>query len=291
MNKTIIYIILILLIIATLSVSLIEHLIINPYTQIAEIIIIIIFGIAIIESISYFLYKYIYYKGIKNEAAEIKDLFKVITYSILIILLLSFYNVNVFGILVSLGFLGIVVGLAAQATLGNLFSGISIIIAKPFQLGDNITLLTWQYAVSPPTFIHSEFLPGYSGRVEEIGFLYTKLIGIDNVPFYIPNGVLNQAMIVNHRRAESKFLNIRLEIDNSISFPITKKIFTKILKELKLNHFKIGLESFESSKYRIIIDVEIKDHIKNEKLIQSKILEKAMSQISNLQKKNKINNK
>ncbi|MCL4385855.1 MAG: mechanosensitive ion channel family protein [Cyanobacteria bacterium] len=291
MNKTIIYIILILLIIATLSASLIEHLIINPYTQIAEIIIIIIFGIAIIESISYFLYKYIYYKGIKNEAAEIKDLFKVITYSILIILLLSFYNVNVFGILVSLGFLGIVVGLAAQATLGNLFSGISIIIAKPFQLGDNITLLTWQYAVSPPTFIHSEFLPGYSGRVEEIGFLYTKLIGIDNVPFYIPNGVLNQAMIVNHRRAESKFLNIRLEIDNSISFPITKKIFTKILKELKLNHFKIGLESFESSKYRIIIDVEIKDHIKNEKLIQSKILEKAMSQISNLQKKNKINNK
>ncbi|MGC8571719.1 MAG: mechanosensitive ion channel family protein [Candidatus Micrarchaeia archaeon] len=286
MNKTAIYIILILIILAAVASSLLENLTINPYTKIADIAIIIIFGIAIIEIIAYFLYKFIYNKGIKNEAMEIKDLFKIITYSILIILLLSFYNVNIFGILVSLGFLGIVIGLAAQTTLGNLFAGISIIIAKPFQLGDNVTVLTWQYAVAPPTFTHSEFFPGYSGKVDEIGFLYTKFIGTDNVPFYIPNGILNQAMIINHHRAESKFLRIRLEIDNNIPFSAVKKVFGKIMKELKLTSFKLGIESFESSKYRIVLNIAIKDHIKNEHLIQSKIMEKAMPEILKLQKLN-----
>ncbi|MEA5003760.1 MAG: mechanosensitive ion channel family protein, partial [Christensenella sp.] len=43
--------------------------------------------------------------------------------------------------LASSGIAGVVIGLAAQTTLGNLFSGISIGVSKPFELGDYVEIV------------------------------------------------------------------------------------------------------------------------------------------------------
>ena len=43
-------------------------------------------------------------------------------------------------LLVGAGFLGIVVGLAAQSTLANFFAGMQLLVERPFKVGDTIML-------------------------------------------------------------------------------------------------------------------------------------------------------
>jgi small-conductance mechanosensitive channel len=60
-------------------------------------------------------------------------------------------------VLASSAVLGLVIGFAAQRTIGNLVAGILIAIAQPLRLGDRVTV------------------EGTEGVVEEIGLTYTWL--------------------------------------------------------------------------------------------------------------------
>jgi len=70
--------------------------------------------------------------------------------------------------------LGVLLGIAAQQTLANLFAGIVLLQAHPFEVGD----LVW---------IRSGALGGqYEGEVTEIGLTYVKLSSEDG-PISLPN--------------------------------------------------------------------------------------------------------
>jgi small conductance mechanosensitive channel len=72
-------------------------------------------------------------------------------------------------ILASSAVLGVVIGLAAQSTLGNFVAGLLIAFAQPIRLGDEIEL------------------EGARGEVEEIGLTYTWVRTGDNDRLVIPN--------------------------------------------------------------------------------------------------------
>ncbi len=76
---------------------------------------------------------------------------------------------------------GVIVGIAAQQSLGNAFAGLVLLFARPFTLGDYITL-------------RSGALGGqYDGSVVSIGLMYTVLETADG-PITLPNsGVLASA--------------------------------------------------------------------------------------------------
>lgn len=83
-----------------------------------------------------------------------RDLFALVAYVISIVFILNYYFPNLsFGALLSgSAVLGIIVGLALQDTLGNLFAGISLHADKPFQVGDVITVGTWTGVVESITW-------------------------------------------------------------------------------------------------------------------------------------------
>ncbi|MCD6461860.1 MAG: mechanosensitive ion channel family protein [Thermoplasmata archaeon] len=58
---------------------------------------------------------------------------------------LGFLGVNVGLLMTSFGILGLVIALAAQDTLSNMFSGIHMLIDRPFQIGDIIMLEDGDY--------------------------------------------------------------------------------------------------------------------------------------------------
>jgi small-conductance mechanosensitive channel/CRP-like cAMP-binding protein len=91
-----------------------------------------------------------------------RDLFSLVLYvtSISVILKLHFETLSFGALLSGSALLGIILGLALQDTLGNLFSGISLHADKPFQVGDVISVgkytgvvmsITWR-AVKIKTF-------------------------------------------------------------------------------------------------------------------------------------------
>jgi small-conductance mechanosensitive channel len=73
------------------------------------------------------------------------------------------------GILASSAVIGLVIGLAAQRTLGNFVAGLLIAFTQPIRLGDEIEV------------------DGVRGEVEEIGLTYTWVRTGDNDRLVIPN--------------------------------------------------------------------------------------------------------
>ncbi|MHB8642546.1 MAG: mechanosensitive ion channel family protein [Gaiellaceae bacterium] len=83
------------------------------------------------------------------------------------------------GILASSAVLGLVIGLAAQRTIGNVIAGILIAFSQPLRLGDTVTI------------------DGETGVVEDIGLTYTFIRTTTGVRMVIPNEKLASDTIRN----------------------------------------------------------------------------------------------
>jgi len=99
--------------------------------------------------------------------------------------------------LVGIGFFGIVLGLAAQEVLGNLFSGLMILAARPFNINDRIALVTWQYGKFAPTLSHGWLEPSYTGVVKGITLTYTRILTDSDTLLKVPNSIITQSLIMN----------------------------------------------------------------------------------------------
>ncbi len=84
----------------------------------------------------------------------LRDIFSLVAYAAgITIILKSFFPAISFGALLSgSALLGIILGLALQDTLGNLFAGVSLHADKPFQVGDVITVGKWVGTVESITW-------------------------------------------------------------------------------------------------------------------------------------------
>lgn len=78
----------------------------------------------------------------------------------------------------------VVIGLAAQNTLGNLIAGISLLIYRPFRIGDRVQ-------VTAPTGLES-------GVTESLTLGYTILQTFDNRRIVVPNSVMANQVTINH---------------------------------------------------------------------------------------------
>ncbi len=83
------------------------------------------------------------------------------------------------GILASSAVLGLVIGFAAQRTIGNAIAGILIAFSQPLRLGDRV------------------IVDDTEGTVEEIGLSYTFIEAADQTRLVIPNEKLASDTIVN----------------------------------------------------------------------------------------------
>lgn len=85
--------------------------------------------------------------------------------------------------LTSAGVAAVVVGMAAQNTLGNLIAGISLVLYRPFHLGDHLQVT----------------VPGgtETGLVENISLGYTILRAGDERRLVIPNSVMASQTVIN----------------------------------------------------------------------------------------------
>ena len=83
-------------------------------------------------------------------------------------------------ILASAGIMAMAIGLASQEALSNFVSGIFIILAKPFRIGDIVTLDS-----------------GQTGKVTEIAIRHTIITTAENRQVIVPNSKINSAIITN----------------------------------------------------------------------------------------------
>ena len=96
-----------------------------------------------------------------------------------LITILSQFGINVVSVVTGLGVVGIAVGFAAQDTLSNFISGITLLVERPFRIGDWVDL------------------GGQIGKVEEISLRTTRVRTRDNSMISIPNANVSSSDIIN----------------------------------------------------------------------------------------------
>jgi len=120
---------------------------------------------------------------------------------IFILFLIPGFKAFSVSLLAGAGILAIVVGLAAQKTLANIISGISIAVSVPFRIGDRIK-------------VGEEY-----GDVEELTLRHTVMKTWDNRRVIIPNALVADKEIVNYSIKDEKMMwtvNIGIGYDSDI---------------------------------------------------------------------------
>jgi len=123
---------------------------------------------------------------------------KVVFVIIAFLWILKIWEINITPYLAGVGLSGLVLGLALQDSLKNIFGGISLILDKTFRVGDKIKLES-----------------GEVGTVHDIGLRSTKLITYDNEVIYIPNGYLANSKVQNYHHPVPR---VRVGINFSVEY-------------------------------------------------------------------------
>ena len=104
------------------------------------------------------------------------------------------------GLLASSAVLGLIIGFAAQRTLGNFVAGLMIAMTQPLRLGDWVEVA------------------GVEGAVEEITLMYTFIRTEDNARLVIPNeklasDTIRNSTIVNREKLAQVTVQVPLDRD------------------------------------------------------------------------------
>lgn len=113
---------------------------------------------------------------------------------LLFVTVLSMLGVQVTAILTALGAAGLAVGLALQGSLKNLAGGLLLLMFRPVQIGDKVSI------------------SGYDGHVVNIQTLYTMLETFDGRIVTIPNEVVMNTPIINYFKTEKSRVTFTIGI-------------------------------------------------------------------------------
>ncbi len=111
---------------------------------------------------------------------------RVVLWVIVLLLLLDNLGVNITGLVAGLGIGGIAVALAVQNILGDLLASLSIVLDKPFVIGDFIVV------------------DSLSGTVEHIGLKTTRIRSLSGEQLIFSNNDLLKSRIRNYKRMEER---------------------------------------------------------------------------------------
>jgi len=212
-------------------------------------------GYMIIRVISTFIERLVDPRLGVTRSRAIKNFFQIVAAILLVLLVFSYFGFNLTNWLIGAGFIGIVLGLAAQQILGNLFAGIAILSSRPFDIGDRLTLITSGYGINAMTYPHENLVNGYTGVVQDIGIFYTRLRTDEGVPLVLPNSVVIGSLVMNLTRVKERTVRMRMDLEKRIVFNEFKEEFTSLIKSsgaeminpetLHVDIVDVGLQTYQ----------------------------------------------
>jgi small-conductance mechanosensitive channel len=120
---------------------------------------------------------------------------RVVLWAMLLLVALDNLGVNITTLVTGLGVGGIAVALATQNILGDLFASVSILLDKPFVLGDFVAV------------------DDFMGTVEQIGVKTTRLRALSGEQIVFANGDLLKSRLRNYKSQRERRVVLRLTVD------------------------------------------------------------------------------
>jgi len=128
--------------------------------------------------------------------------------------ILAVWRVNLGGLLVGAGFLGIVVGFAARQTLGSLIAGFVLMFSRPFTIGDWVVI------------------GDHEGVVTDITIFNTRLENFDGEFVILPNDRVSDKPVTNRSRKGLLRLKLDVGVDYDTDIDYAKELARESLEEV-----------------------------------------------------------
>jgi len=177
-------------------------------------------------------------KASKKTGSELKKDFglllqrivQIVFFTTAAITILTHFNVDVKGLVATLGVGSLAIALAAQDTLSNMIAGFVIMVDRPFRVGDRIKTTS-----------------GVLGEVFEIGLRSMKLLDFEKNLHVIPNAEIVKAEVINYSYPDTK---VRVKIEVGVAYGSDLEKVKKIMLDIFSKHQKV-LKSPKPSVYFI----------------------------------------
>ncbi len=186
---------------------------------------------------------------------------KILLWVFAVLIVLANLGVNITSVVAGLGIGGIAVALAIQNILGDIFSSFSIIIDKPFKVGDFI------------------IIGQDMGVVERIGIKTTRIRTLQGEELVVSNKELTSTRVQNFKRMEKRRIVFNLGViyeTPKIKLEKISSLVQKIINEVELTEFdRCHFKNFgdfsliyevvyylNSSDYNIYMDVQQEINLK-----------------------------
>ncbi|MBQ5942529.1 mechanosensitive ion channel family protein [Massilia sp. AB1] len=144
--------------------------------------------------------------GRATSSAAIGFLVRVLLWAVVALMILDNLGVNITTLVASLGIGGIAVALAVQSILGDLFASLSIVLDKPFVIGDFI------------------IVDNALGTVEHIGLKTTRVRSLGGEQIVFSNAALLKSRIHNLRRMEARRVVFKLAVNHDTPEPVLRAL-------------------------------------------------------------------
>jgi len=173
---------------------------------------------------------------------------KILTTAIWLItffLIITNLGYNLTSLIAGLGLGGIFIGLAAQETLSNFFSSLSLFLDEPFIIGDIVDI------------------SGVTGTVEEFGLRSSRIRTFEGTVVSIPNNEIAKQKIINVSKRESRRTDLKIGLEYSTSTEKLKQAIQIIKDTLGSNNnisenFRVHFINFGDSSLVIEIVYYVK---------------------------------
>ena len=129
--------------------------------------------------------------------------------------LISYVGVDTSGLAALLAAGGVTIGLAVNGALGNIAGGVLILVTRPFRIDDFIEVA------------------GYSGTVEDIRLVSTRLRTPDNKVVIVPNGTASSAVVVNYSCKDTRRVDLLFPIGYNDDRSLAQTILLELCKSKK----------------------------------------------------------
>lgn len=141
----------------------------------------VIFGILAVRSLATAVRSAAAVRHADARGTSVAFLVSLVGYAVVLVAALGLLEQPLQGLLLGGAVTGVVLGIAAQQTLGNFFAGLVLLVVKPFTVGEQVVM-------------RSGPLGEHEGLVVDMSLFYVDLV-TDNGPVKLPNaGVLASAI-------------------------------------------------------------------------------------------------
>ncbi len=114
---------------------------------------------------------------------------KVIIPAVAVFVIAGLLGVNLGNVILGVGFLGLVVGYATKSSLSNLFSGMQLLLDRPFKPGERVPLDD-----------------GHTAQVMRVGLLSSRFLDMDTYEqVVIPNSLIESQVIINMNAPDARW--------------------------------------------------------------------------------------